>query len=203
MKKNFILTLFIMLIVTSGGAFAQKRSKEDKANEKEWKKKLKDLDPLQYKALLEQRDGLQTELSQLNSKVVSLEADLNAKNSENEKLVAQLKNAEEKFKEEQKSNVTKSSNQMSPNGLVFKVQIGAFRNKDLSKYLENNPNFSGDVDADGTRKYTLGYFGDYWEADNFKKYLREMGVKDAWLVAYKNGQRVEMKDVLEGVISAK
>jgi hypothetical protein len=118
-------------------------------------------------------------------------------------LVAQLKNAEEKFKEEQKSNVTKSSNRMSPNGLVFKVQIGAFRNKDLSKYLENNPNFSGDVDADGTRKYTLGYFGDYWEADNFKKYLREMGVKDAWLVAYKNGQRVEMKDVLEGVISAK
>lgn len=203
MKKNFIITLFIVLVCASTGAFAQKKTKEDKASEKEWKKKLKDLDPLQYKALLEERDGLKTELSQLNSKVISLEADLNAKNSENEKLLAQLKNAEDKLQEEQKSNVTKSGSRLSPNGLVFRVQIGAFRNKDLSKYFDNNPNFSGDVDADGTKKYTLGYFGDYWEADNFKKYLREMGVKDAWLVAYKNGQRVEMKDVLEGIASAK
>jgi len=80
------------------------------------------------------------------------------------------------------------------------VQIGAFKNKDLAKYFENNKNFSGDVDADGVKKYTLGYFNDYWEADNFKKYIREMGVKDAWIVAYKNGQRVNLRDVLEGLL---
>ena len=57
------------------------------------------------------------------------------------------------------------------------------------------------MDADGTKKYTLGFFGDYWEAENFKKYLREMGVKDAWIVAYKNGSRVELKDVLENSTS--
>jgi hypothetical protein len=78
------------------------------------------------------------------------------------------------------------------------VQVGAFRNKDLAKYLDNNPNFSGDTDQDGARKYTLGYFKNYWEADNFKKYLREMGVSDAWLVSYKDGKRVPIKDVLEG-----
>ncbi len=203
MKKNFIVTLLIVFVCTATGAFAQKKTKEEKAQEKEWKKKLKDLDPLQYKALLEERDGLKTELTDLNSKVVSLEADLNAKNADNEKLLAQLKSAEQKLVEEQKSNVTKGGGRVSANGVVFKVQIGAFRNKDLTKYFENNPNFSGDVDADGTKKYSLGYFGDYWEADTFKKYLREMGVKDAWLVAYKNGQRVEMKDVLEGIASAK
>ena len=38
------------------------------------------------------------------------------------------------------------------------------------------------------------------EADTFKKYLREMGVKDAWIVSFKDGQRVPIKDVLEGVI---
>jgi len=32
------------------------------------------------------------------------------------------------------------------------------------------------------------------EADNFKDYLREMGVKDAWVVCYKNGKRVALKD---------
>ncbi|MBD0257151.1 MAG: Ezrin/radixin/moesin family protein [Cytophagales bacterium] len=203
MKKNFIVTLLIVFVCTATGAFAQKKTKEEKAQEKQWKKKLKDLDPLQYKALLEERDGLKTELTDLNSKVVSLEADLNAKNADNEKLLAQLKGAEQKLVEEQKSNVTKGGGRVGANGVVFKVQIGAFRNKDLTKYFDNNPNFSGDVDADGTKKYSLGYFGDYWEADTFKKYLREMGVKDAWLVAYKNGQRVEMKDVLEGIASAK
>jgi TolA-binding protein len=203
MKKNLIVTLLIVFVCTATGAFAQKKTKEEKAQEKEWKKKMKELDPLQYKALLEERDGLKTELTELNSKVVSLEADLSTKNSENEKLLAQLKGAEQKLVEEQKSNVTKNGSRINANGVVFKVQIGAFRNKDLTKYFENNPNFSGDIDADGTKKYSLGYFGDYWEADTFKKYLREMGVKDAWLVAYKNGQRVEMKDVLEGVVSVK
>ena len=85
-------------------------------------------------------------------------------------------------------------------GVVFKVQIGAFRNKDLSKYFENNENFGGETDADGVQKITLGKFRDYWESDTFKKYLREMGVNDAWIVPYKDGERVAMKDVLEGVV---
>ena len=37
----------------------------------------------------------------------------------------------------------------------------------------------------------------------FKKYMREMGVKDAWIVPYRDGERVEIKDVLEGVVSDK
>jgi hypothetical protein len=85
-------------------------------------------------------------------------------------------------------------------GVVYKVQIGSFKNKDLTKYFDNNPNFSGDIDPDGTKKYTLGVFTDYWEADKFKKALREMGVKGAWIVAYKNGQRVNVKDALEGTL---
>ncbi len=30
-----------------------------------------------------------------------------------------------------------------------------------------------------------------------------MGVKDAWIVPYRDGQRVEIKDVLEGVVNEK
>ena len=82
-------------------------------------------------------------------------------------------------------------------GIVFKVQLGAFQNKDLKKY-DNSPNFSAEESGD-LQKYTIGVFRDYWEADTFKKYLREMGVKDAWVVSYKDGQRVPIKDVLEGV----
>ena len=74
-------------------------------------------------------------------------------------------------------------------GVVFKVQIGAFKNKDLKKYFDNNPNFGGEAAEKGDQKLTIGVFRDYWEADTFKKYMRDMGVKDAWIVPYRDGQR--------------
>ncbi|MCP4522407.1 MAG: Ezrin/radixin/moesin family protein [Cytophagales bacterium] len=89
---------------------------------------------------------------------------------------------------------TQSSNQK---GIVFKVQIGAFKDYDLRKYAGNHSNFGVEIDADGTMRYTLGQFKDYWQADTFKKYLRGMGVKGAWIVAYKDGKRANIKDVLE------
>ena len=67
----------------------------------------------------------------------------------------------------------------------------------MSKY-DNSSNF-GVENKDGLQKFTIGVFRDYWEADTFKKYLREMGVKDAWVVSYKDGVRVPIKEVLEGV----
>lgn len=88
-------------------------------------------------------------------------------------------------------------------GVVFKVQVGAFKNKDLAKYFDNNPNFGGEARDGEPQKITIGIFRDYWEADTFKKYMRDMGVKDAWIVPYRDGQRVEIKDVLEGVINDK
>ena len=88
-------------------------------------------------------------------------------------------------------------------GLVFKVQIGAFRKKDLAKYFDNNPNFGGEATDKGEQKFTIGIFRDYWEADKFKKYMRAMGVSDAWIVPYRDGQRVEIKEVLDAVTAAK
>ena len=91
-------------------------------------------------------------------------------------------------------------------GIVYKVQIGAFKNKDLSKYFDNNPNFGGeaaDKNAADPQRITIGIFRDYWEADTFKKYMRDMGVKDAWIAPYKDGQRVEIKDVMDSVTADK
>jgi cation transport regulator ChaC len=79
------------------------------------------------------------------------------------------------------------------------VQIGAYIGKDLSQFVSSNDDMAQEV-AGNVQKYTLGTFTDYWQADKFKKHLRRMGVKDAWIVPYKDGSRVPMKDVLEGVI---
>ncbi len=203
MKRNRFVIIILLVVVWTTGAYAQKKSKEDKTLEKEWKSKLKDMNPLQLKALYEEKDVLTREKADLATRIGDLESQLSDKSAEVDKTKAMLLEAEKKAADAQTS-ISKNGMgaPMTANGVVFKVQVGAFKNKDLTKYFNNNKNFSGEVDADGTKKYTIGYFPEYWEAENFKKYLREMGVKDAWIVAYKDGNRVELRQVLETAAAA-
>lgn len=187
MKKIFLSVTLILAMTAS--SFAQMTKEE----EKEWAHKIKALTPASYKQLVDEKSAVETIALKLKQ--------------ENDVLKAQVSDLNSKLKEAQAAQAARKedvsaapTNTMAAPGVVYKVQIGAFKNKDLSKYFENNKNFSGEVDADGTKKYTLGAFPTYWEADNFKKYLREMGVKDAWVVAYKDGKRVELKDALEGTL---
>ncbi|ABG60899.1 hypothetical protein CHU_3666 [Cytophaga hutchinsonii ATCC 33406] len=190
LMKNIFLPLALMVSI-SISSFAQMT----KAEEKEWAHKIKSLTPASYKQLVEDKSALENQVNNLKQENDVLKAqvsDLNSKLKEAQ--------ASQEAKKVTSSGTTVPANEMAAKGVVYKVQIGAFKNKDLSKYFNNNKNFSGEVDADGTKKYTLGAFPSYWEADNFKKYLREMGVSDAWVVAYKDGKRIELKDALEGTL---
>ena len=198
---NILLIPALIALLASGVAFGQESSKEKlKADRKEWKKRLKSTDPLAFKKLVEDRDAMQMEILQKTDKLTAAETKLKSLEEQTTKMNSNLEvaTAPEPNTEDRSKLAFQTKYNSVNDGVVFKVQVGAFRNKDLAKYLDNNPNFSGDTDEDGARKYTLGYFKNYWEADNFKKYLREMGVADAWLVSYKDGKRVPIKDVLEG-----
>ena len=199
MKKVFLPIMLLTAFAVS--TFAQMTKEE----EKEWAKKIKTLTPESYKQLVSDKETLSTENDQLKSQNNDLQTKVTEKDAEIANLNKQLQDA--MAAKQQEPTATPSTQTTTPHhteggakGVIYKVQIGVFKNKDLSKYFENNPNFSGETDADGTKKYTLGSFTSYWEAENFKKYLREMGVKDAWVVAYKNGKRVEIKDALEGTL---
>jgi hypothetical protein len=209
MKNLWILAiLFFAVSLTTYAQKKPKPSKEEAALEKEWAAKLKQLKPLEYKKLMEDKDALSNQVSDLERSQVDLKADAERKDAEIAKLKKELEDYNSGVAPVVVQNQTSSGHtsdglntKRGPSkGVVYKVQIGSFKNKDLSKYFDNNPNFSGEIDSDGTKKYTLGVFGDYWEADKFKKALREMGVKDAWVVAYKDGKRVNIKDVLEGTL---
>ena len=208
MKKLaiFLSIIFCLAVVESANA------QLSKAEKKEWKKKKKKLTEEQLKRMYDENASLKSELSSVQGQLSSVQARLSEKDAKIAELTEQVRNAEAQIntakravaqaqKQAQESGSgNASASRVSEDGVVFKVQIGAFRNKDLSKYFDNHDNFSGEVGEDGVQKITLGIFRDYWEADTFKKYLREMGVNDAWIVPYKDGTRVEMKDVLEGVI---
>ena len=205
--KTRVLLLSLALIFSGAQVFAHLSKKE----KKEWKKKAKEYakNPANLKTLTEEKqtadnnvttlkadvNRLQSAVSDKDSKIADLEDQLSKMRSELTTTKAEL---------EQLKVAPPPVNPMDfSKGVVFKVQIGAFKNKDLSKYFENNPNFGGEVKEGEPQKVTIGIFRDYWESDTFKKYLREMGVKDAWIVPYKDGKRVEIKDVLEGVVGDK
>ncbi len=203
--KVFILCL--ALIFSGMQVFAQL----SKAEKKEWKKKAKEYakNPANLKSLIEAKQVTETDNSALKGQVSTLNnqvSDKNAKIADLEDQLSKMRGDLTSTKAELaqlKSTPPPPSPMDFSKGVVFKVQIGAFKNKDLAKYFDNNPNFGGEATDKGEQKFTIGIFRDYWEADKFKKYMREMGVKDAWIVPFKDGARVEIKDVLEGVVAEK
>jgi hypothetical protein len=205
---NYRLTLIfcLALIFSASQSYAQLSKKE----KKEWKKKAKEYakQPQNLKQLIEDKDAAQGQLTSLNQKVTELQGSISDKDARIAELEDQLSRSRSELTAARAEIAQmKESPVINPmdfsKGVVFKVQIGAFKNKDLAKYFENNPNFGGEVKENEPQKITIGIFRDYWEADKFKKYMREMGVKDAWIVPYRDGQRVEIKDVLEGVVAEK
>lgn len=204
--KTTVQLLCVALLFAGTSAFAQ-LSKQEK---KEWKKKAKEYakNPANLKQFTEEKQSAENQVNTLNRRITEMQnamSNKDARIAELEDQLSQLRGQLAQARAEiQQLKETPVINPMDfSKGIVFKVQVGAFKNKDLSKYFDNNPNFGGEVRENEPQRITIGIFRDYWEADQFKKYMREMGVKDAWIVPYKDGQRVDIKDVLEGVIGDK
>jgi cell division protein FtsN len=210
MKSKISLIAILMIFCMAFSVSAQMSRKE----KKEMKKMAKELkrNPEQMKAMVEENESLKSSVASLTAEVENLKGQLSNKNAEiatarqeaqeaKAMAEAQRQRANEmakKAKEAQNS----EPNALDESGTWFKVQVGAFENIDMSEYFKNNPNFSGEETEEGLQRITLGRFRDYWEADRFKKTLRKMGVKEAWIVPYKEGVRVPLKEVLEN-LSAK
>jgi len=205
--KKYTLLFCLALLFAGTQTFAQ-LSKQEK---KEWKKKAKEMksNPAALKELSEGKQNSDAQVATLNNQVKQLQTTMGDKDARIAQLEDELSQARSqatalRAEIAQLKEAPAVANPMDfSRGVVFKVQIGAFKNKDLKKYFDNNPNFGGEAAEKGDQKLTIGVFRDYWEADTFKKYMRDMGVKDAWIVPYRDGQRVEIKDVLEGVVGGK
>ena len=167
MKNSIIVFFCLALTFASAQSFAQLSKKE----KKEWKKKakqyaknpeaLKQLDDDQ-KSLNEEVSSLNTEIQKLKSQLSDKDATIASLQSDLQKSRADLSAARSQIAELQASPRPQATGGKMVEGVVFKVQIGAFRNKDLSKYFDNHENFGGETDEDGTQKITLGQFRDYW-----------------------------------------
>ena len=137
------------MIFSGAQVFAQ-LSKQEK---KEWKKKAKEYakNPANLKQLTEAKQASDNSVTQLKGDVSKLQSAISDKDAK----IADLEDQVSKMR----SDLTTTKAELDQlkaappvaaatdysKGVIFKVQIGAFKNKDLSKYFENNPNFSGEV----------------------------------------------------------
>lgn len=217
--KIFALLFSVLILPPSAEAQLSKQEK------KQWKKEAKNYmkQPENLKLLIDQKAYSDGEARRLKGELGTTKEELEKKDDqiqELEDLISRMRvdaavaKAElEKFKAGMMAPSTSANTTVKrqaaagqgdlTTGIVFKVQVGAFRNKDLSKYFENNPNFGGEAGKEPTdpQRINIGIFKIYWEADKFKKYLREMGVKDAWIVPYRDGNRIEIRDVLDLIVT--
>ncbi|MFY0599163.1 MAG: Ezrin/radixin/moesin family protein [Cyclobacteriaceae bacterium] len=175
-----------------------------KKEAKEWKKRIKALSPEQYKTLIEENKSLKSQTSSLKNELSTVDSRIADKDDQISQYESQIATLRDQVAAAKKATASKPAPKPAGagsakiiDGVVFKVQIGAYAKKDL-KQFDSADNFSQESN-DGVNKFTIGAFRDYWEADKLKKYLREMGVKGAFIVSYKDGQRVDIKEVLEGV----
>ncbi|MEP0987142.1 hypothetical protein [Ekhidna sp.] len=197
MKSLILLSMLILSQAVCG-----QDTKLSKAERKALIKEAKS-----YKSNPERLLSLKGEMSDLKSKNLEQENQIRTLVSESEDLNNQITSLNSQLSNAKRQLVKNESATSKPNqiatidkGLTFRVQIGGYTKRDLSEFADPEGRYiKVDKNNIGIQEITLGYFTSYQKADEFKKHLRAMGLKDAWIVPYKDGKRVLLKEVLNEV----
>jgi hypothetical protein len=78
----------------------------------------------------------------------------------------------------------------SPSGLIYRVQVGAYRKPIPNEAFRDFSPVSGEILANGLTCYMAGYFNNARNAINARKQIRALGYVDAFIVAYCDGKRI-------------
>lgn len=193
MKKHVLVSLLLMLLALAPTQMASAQDNADNTEQADnsGKKKKKEKKKKEKKPKLS-KDDLNTMVNQLNSQIKNLEAEntrlktaINQKDEEIAQLETDLQ--AEKSKPAPAPAVDPAS--VVPTGVAFKVQVGAYQKFNINEYFVDAKKI-GYENVDGTNKYVIGYFTSFEAAKGFESDMKKMGIKDAWLVPYKDGERI-------------
>ncbi|MGB0404108.1 MAG: hypothetical protein ACPGEG_08430, partial [Salibacteraceae bacterium] len=81
-----------------------------------------------------------------------------------------------------------------PGGVVYKVQIGAFRNAPPQDVFKGFAPVRGESTRPGWTRYTAGLFTSRDQAKLKRNEIRTLGYSDAFVVAYKDGKRISLTE---------
>lgn len=83
-----------------------------------------------------------------------------------------------------------------PQGVYYKVQVGAFRNDIPQNLYDQFAPVCGENLSNGITRYTAGFFMEFKSADDVKREIRAMGYSDAFVVAYRDGKRIPLYEAM-------
>lgn len=81
-----------------------------------------------------------------------------------------------------------------PKGVIYKVQVGAFRNAIPQETFKGFAPIVGESTGTGLTRYTAGLFDDFETANDAKTDIRGLGYGDAFVVAYLDGKRISLAE---------
>lgn len=81
-----------------------------------------------------------------------------------------------------------------PSGLIFQVQVGAFRNPIPQDMFKAFAPVMGQRLDNGITRYRAGIFTIYRDAVAAKDAIRQLGYKDAFVIAYLDGERLSAEE---------
>jgi len=202
---RMLTRIIILLLMVSVGyqAQAQKLTKEEKkAMKAELKKYRKNPELLmdlkeEGNVLREENRELQSRINQMESERANAGSQVAQKEREILELNNQLMDAREALR--QRSEEQPPANVMIPRevetGTHFKIQIGAYEKTYIPENLAGGDDMA--LESDGSlQKVLVGKFMNYQEAKELKAYIRKIGIKDAFVVAYRDGVRVDLSEVV-------
>ncbi len=206
-QKVFLSLLLGVFVATAALAQTTEGRPLTKKENKEWKKRKKKMSVEDFKLLYDQGVTQKAKIASIEGEIQNLERQVSSKDDQVSDLQKQVTRMQAAYQAAQReienlkdASITPVYNPELINGedfsvgVVFKVQVGAFRKIDLAKYAQTATDFT--EEGKELRKYIIGNFRNYEDANILKRYLREMGVEDAWIVPYRDGKRVPLKEVL-------
>lgn len=81
-----------------------------------------------------------------------------------------------------------------PEGLLYKIQVGAFRNPIPAGTFGNIKPLVGESAGNGLTRYTVGLFQNFTSAEEALSQVKSLGYGDAFIVSYYSGSRVPMNE---------
>jgi len=222
MNKTATLLFLFLLAVNLPSLHAQ----DDKQEEKFWKKKAKEYvkKPLSLKseteAFQKQIGNLKQEVADLNSRIEKAAEEALTRESEKQQLSAELSRTKERLNtqtreaEEVRTRLKAKEEELAVTaaapasgggsanmrGTVYRLQIGAFAQDTMTLEGANSTMFEVEKDNEMS-KYVLATFHSYEEAVALRNKLRRMGMKDTWIVPYKDGARTTMEELAQSQAS--
>ena len=170
-----IICIGVLMVFFATNIQAQKLTKEEKAVEKEYAKKLKELTPMQFKELVEKHQQLQQKVKTIDAQMQEVRTEIATKDGE----ISMLKAANEKLEQEKIAYEATIPEKVTPKKNAKAGAKGGTDTTDVS-----NAAFSAVVGA-GADRQVLAQFENRQDADTFRANLQKIGVSGVSIIVGK------------------